>query len=45
MIPKLMHFIWVGDESKCPRNCMATWQDLNPDWDFVLWGNAEYEQL
>jgi mannosyltransferase OCH1-like enzyme len=41
MIPKLMHFIWVGDESRCPANCMDTWRALNPDWQFKLWGNAE----
>lgn len=41
MIPKLMHFIWVGDDAKCPTNCMDTWRALNPDWQFRLWGNAE----
>lgn len=45
MIPKLIHFIWVGDESKQPTNCMETWQTMNPDWDVVVWGNAELEQL
>ena len=43
MIPKLMHFIWVGDESKCPSNCMDTWHALNPDWEFLLWGNEDFE--
>lgn len=41
MIPKLMHFIWVGDQTKCPTNCMDTWRALNPDWEFRLWGNDE----
>ncbi|MDV3459278.1 mannosyltransferase [Sphingomonas sp. HF-S4] len=41
MIPKLMHFIWVGDEGKCPTNCMDTWRALNPDWEFLLWGNDD----
>ncbi len=41
MIPKVMHFIWVGDETKRPDNCMDTWKALNPGWEFVLWGNAE----
>jgi mannosyltransferase OCH1-like enzyme len=41
MIPKLMHFIWVGDEAKCPTNCMNTWRTLNPNYEFVLWGNKE----
>jgi len=45
MIPKLMHFIWVGDEAKRPTNCIDTWRAHNPDWDFVVWGNAELHQL
>lgn len=41
MIPKLIHFIWVGDESKQPTNCMDTWRALNPDYEFLVWGNAD----
>ncbi|RYY28344.1 MAG: mannosyltransferase [Sphingomonadales bacterium] len=44
MIPKLMHFIWVGDESKCPTNCIDTWRELNPSWEFLVWGNADLEE-
>lgn len=45
MIPKLMHFIWVGDEAKCPTNCIDTWRAHNPEWDFIVWGNNELHQL
>ncbi len=41
MIPRTLHVIWVGDESKRPDNCIATWRDLNPDWTLKVWGNAE----
>lgn len=41
MIPKLMHFIWIGDDSKCPTNCMDTWRAMNPDWEFLVWGNDD----
>jgi mannosyltransferase OCH1-like enzyme len=41
MIPKIMHFIWVGDETKRPDNCIDTWRAHNPDWTFLIWGNAE----
>lgn len=41
MIPKLLHFIWVGDETKCPTNCIDTWRALNPDYEFVVWGNQD----
>lgn len=42
MIPKLIHFIWVGDETKRPDNCMNSWRELNPGYEFILWGNEEY---
>lgn len=45
MIPKLIHFIWVGDEAKRPDNCMDSWRALNPDWNFMVWGNAELNEL
>ena len=32
MIPKKLHIIWVGDESKRPDNCIQTWIDKNPAW-------------
>lgn len=43
MIPKKLHFVWVGDESKCPHNCINTWRELNPDYEVKIWGNKEYE--
>ncbi|WP_206241875.1 glycosyltransferase [Novosphingobium terrae] len=41
MIPKVFHFIWVGDESRRPDNCIQTWRDAHPDWTFRIWGNDE----
>lgn len=41
MIPKIFHFIWVGDETQRPDNCIQTWRDHHPDWEFRIWGNAE----
>lgn len=38
-IPRILHFIWVGDESKRPDNCIETWRRLNPDWTIKVWGN------
>lgn len=43
MIPKIFHFIWVGDESKRPDNCIDTWRAAHPDWQFRLWGNADLD--
>jgi mannosyltransferase OCH1-like enzyme len=39
MIPKKLHFIWVGDESKMPKACIDTWVQKNPDYECVLWNN------
>jgi len=41
MIPKILHFIWVGDEKKRPDNCIDTWRRHNPGWELRLWGNEE----
>jgi mannosyltransferase OCH1-like enzyme len=46
MIPKILHFIWVGDESKRPDNCIQTWIEHHPDWQLKIWGNdslADFE--
>lgn len=39
MIPRKLHVIWVGDESKRPDNCIETWRRHNPDWELCIWGN------
>jgi mannosyltransferase OCH1-like enzyme len=41
MIPKNIHIVWVGDESKRPDNCINTWISHNPSWTVKIWGNAE----
>lgn len=40
MIPKKLHFIWVGDESKRPDNCIETWISQNPSYEVKIWGNS-----
>lgn len=37
MIPKIIHQIWFGDQSKRPDHIMKKWEELNPDWDYFLW--------
>jgi mannosyltransferase OCH1-like enzyme len=41
-IPKKLHFVWVGDESKRPDNLINTWKKYHPDWEVKVWGNREY---
>jgi mannosyltransferase OCH1-like enzyme len=42
-IPKIIHIVWVGDESKCPLEAIETWRTHNPDFTVRLWGNRELQ--
>lgn len=44
MIPKLLHFIWVGDESKVPAEHINSWIKQHPDFSYVIWDNAAFSQ-
>lgn len=44
VIPKKIHIVWIGDETKRPDECIQTWRDKNPNWEVRVWGNAEFEQ-
>jgi mannosyltransferase OCH1-like enzyme len=44
MIPKILHFIWVGDETKRPDNCIDTWRTRNPSWEIMIWGNESLQE-
>lgn len=36
-IPKIIHQIWVGDQSLRPDALMQTWRELNPEFEYMLW--------
>lgn len=40
MIPKRLHFIWIGDESKIPFKCINTWVEKNVGYTTKVWGNS-----
>lgn len=44
LIPKVIHTVWVGDETKRPSDLIQTWVDQNPDWHVKVWGNKEFEE-
>ena len=44
-IPKILHCIWVGDESIRPDKHILSWRDKHPDWRFRLWGNKELDEV
>lgn len=37
MIPKIIHQIWLGDQSLRPVKLMETWKKVNPGWEYKLW--------
>lgn len=41
MIPKKIHYIWVGFQEKPADviNCINTWKQYLPDYEIVEWGN------
>lgn len=45
MIPKIIHQIWLGDQSKRPSEIMKTWQDKHPDWEYVLWTEENLPEI
>ena len=42
-IPKIIHQIWLGDESKKPTELMETWKI--PGWEYKLWTEKEIEEF
>ena len=44
-IPKIIHQIWIGDQSKRPTELMQTWVDKNPTWEYRLWTENEISGL
>ena len=45
MIPKVIHQIWLGDQSKRPNHLMQTWKDMNPDWGHIVWTEDNLPEL
>ena len=39
-IPKIIHIVWIGDETKRPDRWIKTWADMNPAYELRVWGNA-----
>lgn len=41
VIEKLIHIVWVGDDSKRPQLCIDSWKLQNPTYEVRVWGNAD----
>lgn len=44
MIPKQLHFIWIGDQSKMPVRCIDTWMSRNRDYKVNIWDNNSVQR-
>lgn len=40
-IPRLIHIVWIGDESRAPLELINSWRLLNPECALIVWGNTE----
>ena len=43
MIPKLLHFIWLG-ECKIPSS-IYTWSENHKDWEIKIWTEKDIEEI
>ncbi|WP_166266258.1 glycosyltransferase family 32 protein [Marinobacter caseinilyticus] len=43
VIPKTLHFVWVGDESLRPDAFIETWRRKHPDFKIRVWGNDDWK--
>lgn len=47
MIPKVIHYVWVGDNPKPASvlKCIDSWKKYLPDYQIIEWINSHYETL
>lgn len=43
-IPKILHFVWVGNQALRPDNCIESWRSMNPNYTVVVWDNDAFAQ-
>ncbi len=41
-IPKVLHFVWVGNQALRPDECINTWRQLNPSYEIMVWDNDAF---
>ena len=43
MIPKIIHYIWFGDQSKKPTERFNQWKKILIGWEFREWSEADLD--
>lgn len=45
MIPKLIHYIWLGGQplTELARMCISSWQKYCPDYEIIRWDESNFD--
>lgn len=45
MIPKILHYIWLGNNPLTPlaEECLASWKAAMPDWTIMRWDESNFD--
>lgn len=45
MIPKIIHYVWMGGASLPPleEKCIASWKEHMPDWEYMRWDETNFD--
>lgn len=45
MIPKIIHYVWIGGNPIPPKNqrYIDHWKKILPDWEFRLWNESNFD--
>ena len=45
MIPKIIHYVWVGrnPKSKLIQECIATWKKKLPNYQIIEWNEDNFD--
>ncbi|WGL97334.1 glycosyltransferase [Arsenophonus sp. aPb] len=47
MIPKKIHYVWVGNQQKSDLilKCIDSWKKYLPDYEIIEWNNEKFEEI
>ncbi|PHM33083.1 glycosyltransferase family 32 protein [Xenorhabdus innexi] len=47
MIPKRIHYVWVGNQPKSELilRCIESWKKNLPDYEIIEWNNGKFEKI
>ena len=45
MIPKVIHYVWVGGNPLTPlaEKCIASWEKFCPDYEIIEWNESNFD--